>query len=196
MPGCGAGQSCVCGCHCPGLQEALRRKDAIIRVRNAQISSLWDELHTRQPWRNALGDDGKPIVFAGPAENVTSKALVVLGINTVRAPLSVRPVIAKATSLLLPFSAVGSLPSYASISKSLRGMQSPADAHAPVQSSFALCCCLAMQDWSRGKLASIAALSRCSSKDCCCAGAQCAPEEGQPQEHVGPHRRSSQENGG
>ncbi|KAK9807182.1 hypothetical protein WJX73_004899 [Symbiochloris irregularis] len=66
----------------PGLQEALRRKDAIIRVRNAQISSLWDELHTRQPWRNALGDDGKPIVFAGPAENVTSKALVVLGVNT------------------------------------------------------------------------------------------------------------------
>lgn len=70
-----------------GLQEALRRKDAIIRVRNAQISSLWDELHTRQPWRNALGDDGKPIVFAGPADNATTKALVVLGINTVSTSL-------------------------------------------------------------------------------------------------------------
>ena len=67
----------------PGLEESLRRKDAIIRVRNAQISALWDELHTRQPWKNALGEDGQPIVFAGPAENATSRALVVLGINTV-----------------------------------------------------------------------------------------------------------------
>ena len=39
------------------LEEALKRKDAIIRVRNAQISALWDELHTRQPWTNALSGD-------------------------------------------------------------------------------------------------------------------------------------------
>ena len=71
-------------CELAGMEEALRRKDTIIRVRNAQISALWDELHTRQPWKNALGNDGRPIVFAGPAENTTSKALAVLGINTVR----------------------------------------------------------------------------------------------------------------
>ena len=71
---------------CTGLQEALRRKDAIIRVRNAQISSLWDELHTRQPWKNALGDDGRPITFSGTPQNATTAArpLAVLGINTVR----------------------------------------------------------------------------------------------------------------
>lgn len=78
-----------------GLEEALRRKDAIIRVRNAQISALWDELHTRQPWKNALGRDGQPVLFAGPAANVTSKALVVLGINTVS-----QPAVAVAVSLL------------------------------------------------------------------------------------------------
>lgn len=66
-----------------GLEEALSRKDAIIRVRNAQISALWDELHTRQPWKNVLDESGKPIIFAGPAENATTRALVVLGINTV-----------------------------------------------------------------------------------------------------------------
>lgn len=65
----------------PGLAEALKRKDNIIRVRNAQISALWDELHTRQPWKNAI--KGEDIVsFPEDAANTTRK-LAVLGINTV-----------------------------------------------------------------------------------------------------------------
>ena len=66
----------------PGLEEALKRKDNIIRVRNAQISALWDELHTRQPWKNAIkGED--IVTFPEDAANQTRK-LAVLGINTVR----------------------------------------------------------------------------------------------------------------
>ena len=66
----------------PGLEEALKRKDNIIHVRNAQISALWDELHTRQPWKNAI--KGEDIVsFPEDAANTTRK-LAVLGINTVR----------------------------------------------------------------------------------------------------------------
>lgn len=66
----------------PGLEEALKRKDNIIRVRNAQISALWDELHTRQPWKNAIkGED--ILAFPEDAANTTRK-LAVLGINTVR----------------------------------------------------------------------------------------------------------------
>lgn len=65
----------------PGLDEALKRKDNIIRVRNAQISALWDELHTRQPWKNAIkGED--IVAFPEDAANTTRK-LAVLGINTV-----------------------------------------------------------------------------------------------------------------
>ena len=69
----------------PGLDEALKRKDNIIRVRNAQISALWDELHTRQPWKNAIkGED--IVTFPEDAANTTRK-LAVLGINTVSAAL-------------------------------------------------------------------------------------------------------------
>ena len=66
---------------CTGREESLRRKDAIIRVRNAQISALWDELHTKQPWRNAL-DQEAMMALPGDAKNA-SRALVVFGINTV-----------------------------------------------------------------------------------------------------------------
>lgn len=66
---------------CVGREESLRRKDAIIRVRNAQISGLWDELHTKQPWRNALDRDS---MMNLPSDtNNASRALVVFGINTV-----------------------------------------------------------------------------------------------------------------
>ena len=68
-----------------GLEEALKRKDAIIRVRNAQISALWDELHTRQPWTNALAGDA-PINLARLETANASRKLLVIGINTVRAP--------------------------------------------------------------------------------------------------------------
>ena len=73
---------------CAGLEEALKRKDAIIRVRNAQISALWDELHTRQPWTNALAGEG-PINLMAAAEAQpanASRKLLVIGINTVRRP--------------------------------------------------------------------------------------------------------------
>ncbi len=74
----------------PGMDVALQRKDAIIRVRNAQISALWDELHTRQPWKNALAGE-LPIEFAeaGKKTNQT-KRLAVMGINTVRSLLPSR----------------------------------------------------------------------------------------------------------
>ncbi len=72
-----------------GLEEALKRKDAIIRVRNAQISALWDELHTRQPWTNALAGDA-PINLARLETVNASRRLLVIGINTVRAPAPIR----------------------------------------------------------------------------------------------------------
>lgn len=68
--------------HAIGLEEALKRKDAIIRVRNAQISALWDELHTRQPWTNALSGDA-PINLATETPVNASRKLLVIGINTV-----------------------------------------------------------------------------------------------------------------
>lgn len=61
----------------------MKRKDAIIRVRNAQISALWDELHTRQPWTNALSGDS-PINLQSDAPVNASRKLLVIGINTVR----------------------------------------------------------------------------------------------------------------
>jgi len=64
----------------PGKEEALKRKDGIIRVRNAQISALWDELHTKQPWRNALEQEAM-LNLPYDAANA-SRALVVFGINT------------------------------------------------------------------------------------------------------------------
>ena len=67
---------------CTGMEEALKRKDSIIRVRNAQIAALWDELHTRQPWKNAL--EGESLVsLPDEAAKNASRALVVFGINTV-----------------------------------------------------------------------------------------------------------------
>jgi len=38
----------------PDAEEMLRRKDAIILLRNAQLSAMWNEVHTQQPWRDAL----------------------------------------------------------------------------------------------------------------------------------------------
>jgi hypothetical protein len=70
-----------CNVHA-GLEEALKRKDAIIRVRNAQISALWDELHTRKPWTNALSGDA-PINLQTDAPVNASRKLLVIGINTV-----------------------------------------------------------------------------------------------------------------
>ena len=73
----------------PAAAAALARKDAIIRVRNAQVSALWDELHTRQPWRNALGGDGPPISLTFDDNSTSSSStpnkkrlVAVLGINT------------------------------------------------------------------------------------------------------------------
>lgn len=36
------------------LEQQIKRKDEIIQTRNIQIANIWQELHTRQPWRNAL----------------------------------------------------------------------------------------------------------------------------------------------
>jgi len=58
-------------------------------VRNAQISALWDELHTRQPWTNALAGDA-PINLARLETVNASRRLLVIGINTVRTPAPVR----------------------------------------------------------------------------------------------------------
>lgn len=34
----------------PGISNAIKRKDAIIRARNAQVASLYEQLHTRGIW--------------------------------------------------------------------------------------------------------------------------------------------------
>ncbi len=79
----------------PDMEEQLRRKDAIIHIRNAQVAALWDELHTRAPWRNAAGrgpplapfgaqlEGGGGAAGAGAGGNAT-RLLAFLGINTVR----------------------------------------------------------------------------------------------------------------
>lgn len=54
-------------------------------MRNAQISALWDELHTRQPWTNALSGDA-PINLATETPVNASRKLLVIGINTVSLP--------------------------------------------------------------------------------------------------------------
>lgn len=72
-----------------GTEEALKRKDSIIRVRNAQIAALWDELHTRQPWRNALEADNL-LNLPGNGNKNASRALVVFAINTVSPGYCVR----------------------------------------------------------------------------------------------------------
>lgn len=71
----------------PAPAETARRKDAIIRVRNAQISALWEELHTRQPWRNVLdGGSGPPVSLeplgAAAAAANASRLVVVIGVMT------------------------------------------------------------------------------------------------------------------
>ena len=76
----------------PDQEERIRRKDAIIQTRNAQVAALWDELHTRQPWRNAVGS-GKPVqpfpaeaeaeAGARAAAGNNTGLLLYVGINTV-----------------------------------------------------------------------------------------------------------------
>ena len=76
----------------PDQEEKIRRKDAIIQTRNAQVAALWDELHTRQPWRNAVGS-GKPVqpfpdeaeaeAGARAAAGNDTGLLLYVGINTV-----------------------------------------------------------------------------------------------------------------
>ncbi len=46
---------------------------------------LWDELHTRQPWRAATAG-GELLSFPGEAQN-SSTLLLVIAINTVRSPV-------------------------------------------------------------------------------------------------------------
>ena len=70
----------------PDQEESLRRKDAIILLRNAQLSALWDELHTRQPWRNAAGA-GHPLPPFGGEEEASAagnatRLVAVIAINT------------------------------------------------------------------------------------------------------------------
>lgn len=50
----------------PDQEERIRRKDAIIQTRNAQVAALWDELHTKLPWRNAVA--GRKPIQPFPAE--------------------------------------------------------------------------------------------------------------------------------
>jgi hypothetical protein len=53
-----------------------------------QVAALWDELHTRAPWRNAAGR-GAPLepfgaqLEAGGAGGKPTRLLAFLGINTV-----------------------------------------------------------------------------------------------------------------
>lgn len=62
-------------------QLSMTRKDEIIRVRNAQVSQLWDDLHLRHPWRNVLA--GNSSTLAGfKAETRQPPLLAVIAINT------------------------------------------------------------------------------------------------------------------
>lgn len=63
------------------LEEQLKRKDEIIRTRNIQIATLWEELNTHQPWRNALGNAGR-ISFDVNETQVKERKLAFIGINT------------------------------------------------------------------------------------------------------------------
>lgn len=61
----------------------MKRKDAIIRVRNAQIAALWNELHVKEPWRNALQAESRIGLPEDKLSNET-RALAVIAINSVR----------------------------------------------------------------------------------------------------------------
>jgi hypothetical protein len=66
----------------PDAKEALRRKDAIILRRNAELAELWDEIKTQFPWKKAEAaftkdahrDDSEP--EDGPASRLTALILV------------------------------------------------------------------------------------------------------------------------
>ena len=55
-----------------------------IDVAVLQVAMLWDELHTRQPWRAATAG-GELLSFQAEAGN-SSTLLLVIAINTVRIP--------------------------------------------------------------------------------------------------------------
>lgn len=62
-------------------QQSMARKDEIIRVRNAQVSQLWDDLHLRHPWRNVLSGNNTTLAgFDGQTKN--PPLLAVIAINT------------------------------------------------------------------------------------------------------------------
>ena len=69
----------------------IKRKDAIIRVRNAQVAALWDELHIKEPWRNALQSEARIGLPDDPQTN-KSRALVVIAINSV-SPSQIVPIL-------------------------------------------------------------------------------------------------------
>lgn len=53
----------------------------------AQVSQLWDELHMRQPWRNAVrGGNVSSLQAAELGREAPPRYLAVIAINTVRAP--------------------------------------------------------------------------------------------------------------
>ena len=49
-----------------------------------QVATLWDELHTRQPWVNALKGESGINLDSLSTTNQSTRGLAVLGINTVR----------------------------------------------------------------------------------------------------------------
>ena len=67
-----------CLCHTVPAMGALSQR--------AQVAALWDELHTRQPWINALKTETGINLDSLSTSNQSTRGLAVLGINTVRLP--------------------------------------------------------------------------------------------------------------
>ncbi|GMH44972.1 hypothetical protein BSKO_12929 [Bryopsis sp. KO-2023] len=66
----------------PGMVDAMRRKDDIIRARNAQIASLYEQVHTKGAWESATKVPRVRSFKETQEEKVGKKMLVFIGVNS------------------------------------------------------------------------------------------------------------------
>ncbi|CAD7705336.1 unnamed protein product [Ostreobium quekettii] len=66
----------------PDLIEAIRRKDDIIRARNAQVASLNEELNTRGAWESVTSEPRVRTFTPKPGQDDLPRLLVFIGVNS------------------------------------------------------------------------------------------------------------------
>ncbi|CAD7700436.1 unnamed protein product [Ostreobium quekettii] len=66
----------------PDLAEAIRRKDDIIRARNAQVASLYEELNTRGAWESVTSEPRVRTFAPKQGQDSVPRLLVFIGVNS------------------------------------------------------------------------------------------------------------------